>query len=203
MDRRLTREQIKKLCAEFGLSDALVMTVITKESTRAGFDGDDRPTILFERHIFFRQLTARNLIKLRDQVVAERPDLCSSTPGGYGKYSQQHSRLDSATKYHRECALLSCSWGMMQVMGFNYKAAGFDSVQKFINAMYESEYQQVRAGLNFMKSANCLDDLKACKWASFAKKYNGPNYAINHYDTDLAKLYAGIIKNGFKLASES
>lgn len=202
MSKLLTREQVKGLAREFDIDENLVMTIVVKESRRAGFDNEGQPTILFERHWFYRLLGKAGKMAIRDQASRISPNICSSIPGGYGLFRIQHQRLQTAAGYDRECALQSASWGCMQVMGFNYKAAGHASLQSFINAMYADEYSQVKAGLSFMKNSGCLKYIKDHQWASFARAYNGPGYAANNYDKDLASIYAGIVKNGYKLASE-
>ena len=34
-----------------------------------------------------------------------------------------------------ECALLATSWGIYQIMGFNYSVAGYRDVEDFVTAM--------------------------------------------------------------------
>lgn len=201
-DKRLTRSQVKALANEFGIDENLVMTVITKESKRSGFDESGRPSILFERHQFYRLLGKAGKQEVRARAMKIDPNICQPVMGGYGLYRIQHERLQTAAKYDRELALQSASWGSMQVMGFNYRLCGYEALQDFINAMYDSEYRQVEAGLNFMKNTGALEYLKDHKWALFARSYNGPAYAINNYDKDLAAIYASIVKNGYKLATD-
>lgn len=201
-DKRLTRSQVKALANEFGIDENLVMTVITKESKRSGFDESGRPSILFERHQFYRLLGKAGKQEVRARAMKIDPNICQPVMGGYGLYRIQHDRLQTAAKYDREAALQSASWGSMQVMGFNYELAGHGSLQSFINAMYDSEYRQVEAGLNYMKNTGALAYLKDHQWARFARSYNGPAYAVNNYDKDLASIYNSIVKNGYKLATD-
>jgi peptidoglycan hydrolase-like protein with peptidoglycan-binding domain len=51
--------------------------------------------------------------------------------------------------------------------------------------MSESEDQQVAAMADFLISSRLNVSLQAHDWASFARGYNGANYAINRYDTRL------------------
>lgn len=50
--------------------------------------------------------------------------------GGMGEYD----RLEQARKIHPEAADSSASWGMFQIMGFNYAACGKKSVESFVVA---------------------------------------------------------------------
>jgi hypothetical protein len=75
-------------------------------------------------------------------------------------------------------------------MGFNAAVCGFAHIDDFVNAMAESEGRQLDAMASFI-AANGLDDaLRAEDWADFARRYNGPGYAANAYDTRLAAAFA-------------
>jgi hypothetical protein len=162
------------------------------ESRGSGFLPDDRPVILFERHVFRRQLIAHgaNLATVTD-LEKRRPDLCNKTPGGYGSSSKEWQRLDDAVQIHRVAALESCSWGAFQVMGFNWKRCGYTGVQDFVNAMFKSSAAHLDSFVRYIQSdANLLKALRAQDWATCARLYNGPNFSINSYDTKLADAYA-------------
>lgn len=83
----------------------------------------------------------------------------------------------------------SASWGKFQIMGFNYKAAGFEDVGAFVDAMKVSEDAQLQAFVNVVKSFGLADKLRRRDWAGFARGYNGENYKINRYDEKLATAY--------------
>lgn len=168
-----------------GTDEASVRTVAEVEANGGGFLTTGEPKILFERHWMYKLLKKKGL-SIKDVPV----NIANSKPGGYLGGFKEHGRLQKATTYDRECALQSASWGMFQIMGFNYAACGFKSIQEFINAMYHSEGSQLLAFVNFIKNdRRMLAALKAKDWASFAKYYNGPNYAINKYDVKLANAY--------------
>lgn len=94
-------------------------------------------------------------------------------------------------------ALQSTSWGIGQIMGMNYKSAGFQNVEEMVEAMSNSEDQQLMAVGNFLISNGLSTALRAHDWASFARGYNGPGYAINRYDIRLngeyQKYSAGVL----------
>jgi hypothetical protein len=106
--------------------------------------------------------------------------------GGLGEYN----RLEQARKIHREAADASASWGMFQIMGFNFASCGEKSVESFVNAMCESECKQLILSGRFIRQSGMLTALQAKNWTEFAKRYNGPAYAHNRYDEKLAKAYA-------------
>lgn len=74
-------------------------------------------------------------------------------------------------------------------MGFNFKAAGFETLQAFVDAMLKSEDEHFKAFVNFIASKNLGKALAQHDWATFARKYNGPAYKQNNYDVKLARAY--------------
>lgn len=165
-----------------GCDVAAIKAVAEVESRQFGFNENDEPVILFERHIFSKR-TGR-------KFDATNPGISQKKPGGYGKSSEQHARLREAIALDRKAALMSASWGKFQIMGFNFTHAGFNDLQKFINAMYRSERDQLLAFVNYIKDVQLDKELREKNWTEFARRYNGPDYKKNEYDTKLAKAYA-------------
>jgi hypothetical protein len=162
---------------------AEVWAVLTVETGTCGFLGDRRPSILFEQHIFHQQTGGK--------FDSTAPDISNKTPGNYGaRGGHQYDRLMRAAALDRKSALLSASWGIGQVMGFNTGIAGYADVESLVKAMSESEDNQLLATANEIKSNNLDGALRSHDWADFARGYNGPNYKINKYDLRLAAGYA-------------
>lgn len=192
MSKKLTSEDFVKAAAELGVPVAAVRAVTDVESRGDGFMTNGLPIILFERHIMYRQVSAKFGKAKADQLMRHFPDVINTSPGGYGLSAAQHGRMDrAASLIDRDCALQSASWGLFQIMGFHWKALGYARLQDFVNAMYRSEAAQLDAFVRFIKiNPGIHKALKAQDWAAFAKGYNGPNYKINAYDTKLAKAFA-------------
>jgi hypothetical protein len=190
MTRQGLATALERLQLGAGESAALwsVFEVETSGVTQGfGFRADRRPQILFERHIFRKQTEGR--------FNASAPDL-SGSPGGYGLLSAQYDRLERAIALATQAglgaepALRSASWGLGQVMGFNFAAAGYPSAAAMVQAMVQGEDAQLLASVGFMV-ANRLDRaLRARDWAGFARVYNGPAFAQNQYDIKLQQAYA-------------
>lgn len=178
----LNEAGLEDASALIGSDAASIWTVISVETSGVGFLADKRPKILFERHIFSRQTGGK--------YDESNPDISNPSPGGYGASgAHQHERLQAAIALDREAALKSASWGLGQIMGFNYQSAGFQDVEEMVSGMKDSENSQLMAMMNFM-NGNRLDVfLREKDWAGFARGYNGPNYAINQYDVKLASFY--------------
>ncbi|MDQ6640790.1 MAG: N-acetylmuramidase family protein [Pseudomonadota bacterium] len=166
-----------------GVDVATIQAVADVETSGEAFDGFGRPRILFERH-YFHRLTAGRFDLAHARVSAK-------AAGGYGKFSAQYGKLEEAYTLDADAALRSASWGRFQIMGDNFIAADYSSAQAFVQAMARSEEAQLQAFVSFVPSRRSMADaLRRRDWAGFAKAYNGPGYAKNHYHTKLAAAYA-------------
>ena len=193
---RLGRADIIAAAKGLGVEPATLKTVIDVEARSSGFDDEGRPTILFERHKMWKYLGEANYFTKRDQLSALFPDICHQSPGDYNA-RPQYEKLAIAESLHWEAAHMSASFGLGQIMGFNWESLGYPSLKAFINAMYESEAKQLDAMCRYIKVNYLVDELQRHDWAGFAKGYNGSNYAINKYDQKLAAAYAKAKKEGW------
>ncbi|MCG6119916.1 MAG: N-acetylmuramidase family protein [Blastomonas sp.] len=152
-------------------------------------DGPHLPKILFEAHVFDRYTEGK--------YRASHPNLASARwdrklyVGGQGEYI----RLWRAMALDRNAALLSASVGGAQIMGFNHKAAGFDTVEAFWEAMKVSEVAHLKAFASFITSKKLVSALKAISnvaatCIAFAKGYNGAGFAANNYHVKIAAAHA-------------
>ncbi len=189
MGKKLTAELVLEQAKKLGVESAVLRAVIEVECKGSGFNADGTPVILFERHVMRQRLIANGHVMIADQMMIKRPDLCSKKAGGYGLYSAQHGRLNAAAQYHRASALESASWGIGQVMGYHWKVLGYGSLQVFVDAMYKNEASQLEAMCRYIKVNGLVNALKNKDWKSFARGYNGVEYAKNSYNIKLANAY--------------
>lgn len=181
--RRLDDIDLPKLGYQLGVGEDELHAFIDVETRGGGFDAQNRPRILFERHKFYKYLPAEK------RAEAVNAGLASKSPGGYGKESEQYSKLARAINIDRRAALYSCSWGLAQIMGFNHRLAGYPSVDAMVEAFKADEENHLAAAVAFIKAAKLDDELRRHDWAGFAKGYNGENYRINRYDEKLAEAF--------------
>ncbi len=160
---------------------AAIKAVAAVESRGNGFDQQDRPKILFERHIFYRYTDGK--------YAASHPDICNKSPGGYGPASSQYDRFTKAFLLDPQAAMMSASWGKFQVMGFNFAICGYKTVGSFVDAMKIDEGTHIDAFVEFVINNSLDDELRNRDWAGFARGYNGKDYAKNQYDTKMAAAY--------------
>jgi N-acetylmuramidase/Putative peptidoglycan binding domain len=153
--------------------------LVAVETSGCGFLADRRPEILYERHIFYRLTNGRFPIS----------DINSPDPGGYAGGAAEYGRLTRAMALDQTAALESASWGIGQILGQNHQSAGFPDAATMVTAMCSGEDAQLLAVSKFL-IANKLDrPLCNHDWSTFARGYNGPNYAKFSYDAKLSQNY--------------
>lgn len=184
----LTEQDYERAASRLRCDVPAVKAVAEVESAGSGFLADGRPKILFERHVFRRQLLDRGI----DTRAFEReqPELVNVKPGGYVGGASEWRRLDDAVQINRDAALASASWGKFQILGLNWEVAGAGSIQDFVNAMYRSEGAQLDAFVSFVISNGLDDALRSHDWRAFARGYNGKAYEKNRYHEKLAAAHA-------------
>lgn len=186
----LTDADFARAAEALGVEVAAIRAVVEVESGPSGFLPDGRPAILYEAHIFHKHTKGAhpNAVDSRGRKLSS-PTWNRSLYGGTGAW--QHHRYEEARKLNPDAANKAASWGTFQILGENHKAAGFDTSQEFVDAMWTGgAAAHLDAFVNFIK-ANGLDvPLKAKNWAAFARGYNGPAYAQNAYDKKMAAAYA-------------
>jgi hypothetical protein len=189
MDKKLTDEQLVKAAREAGIEPAALKAFAIVESAGNGFLPDGRPKILFEGHIFYRQLKLKNIDPA--PFITKYPDIVypkwdkTKYKGGTAEYD----RLKIAESIDKEAAWKSTSWGMFQIMGFNHKICDYDNVFGFVAAMAANEYNQLLAAIKLIKAMGLISALKQRNWVFLASRYNGPLFRQNQYDEKLENAY--------------
>lgn len=147
--------------------------------------GKDEPLIRWEAHYFDRLLPA----DLRSRARAVR--LAHPDAGHISNPTGQQERYDRllkpAAEFDRTAALASCSWGMGQVMGANWRDLGFLSIEAFVALARSGIIGQLELMSRFIHANNIEDELVRSNWPGFARVYNGPNYRQQGYDQNLAR----------------
>lgn len=179
------------------------------ESRSEGFFADGSVSILFERHIFHRQLfnSIMDNPKLLDKVAKvvgktisnndtfealkllsnKYPAICNHLSGGYVGGMAEYKRLNVAKEIHEISAYNSASFGLYQIMGFNAKLCGFEHGLEMYKAMETSEFYHLLAFAKFLESNPVIyKHFKNKDYPAMARVYNGPAYAKNKYDLKLA-----------------
>ena len=186
-------DEMNDYANELSVEPAALKAVYEVESKGDGFLPDGKCIILFEGHIFYRLYEKAFGTTKAISISKQYPNIVypTWTKQFYLGGSREHTRLEAAKRIHPEIALMSASWGLFQIMGFNYNKADYANVAKFADAMSQSEHEQFYMGCAFIRSDDkMLKALQVKDWNTFARIYNGPGYASNNYHLKLAAAYS-------------
>ncbi len=190
-----------------GVEEAVIRAVYQTEVSRGIYDSKGRMKILYERHYFYKYTGGR--YKDRDiswpsrfhgrKEIDKKTGKPYPVVDHYGSLSKSYERFNKAKKLDKEAACKSVSFGAFQIMGANYKEAGYSSASEFANAMFSGDEDKMLAAFtNYIKSnPKLLKALRNHDWESFAKGYNGPDYKANKYDTKMKNNYELYKNNPF------
>ena len=186
---RLTENDFIRCSNSIGTDIATIKAVCEVESGGYGFISPGKPKILFEGHIFWKELNKaglkpENYVQGNEDILYKAWDKTKYCGG-----SREYDKLERAIVIDRCCALKSASWGLFQIMGFNYLMCGCETIDDFVGKMKRSEGSQLDLFTEFIKRNALGGYLRDLDWAGFAKAYNGPGYRENKYDEKLESAY--------------
>ncbi|MFC6297211.1 DUF3380 domain-containing protein [Pseudomonas sp. CCM 7893] len=175
-----------------GISVNIIKAFATVESGgRSGFGPAKLPVIAFEGHLF-RKYTKHKY----DQThpLLSYPYLKKAGPQWQANNKDQTKAWETmATAFglDQEAALMSASWGMFQIMGFNFSTCGYKTVFEFTAAMKINAGNQLKAFVGFCsKSSALIKAMKNKDYAAMALNYNGKDYG--DYDSRIKKAYEAL-----------
>jgi peptidoglycan hydrolase-like protein with peptidoglycan-binding domain len=181
------------LARSIGCGEDELQAFLDTETNSKGFDAKGRPIILFEPHVFYRNLRGAQRQTAVDAGLAYK----SWGEKPYPKDS--YPRLHKAIAINPTAALKACSWGRSQVLGENFKAAGFKTVQDMVLAFMRDEEEHIKAMVNFIIEKNIDEDLvKLSKLdrpttpedcIPIVEKYNGKGFRKNGYHIKFANYH--------------
>jgi hypothetical protein len=195
--KKLTNNDFCKAAKRLKCEVASIKAFGEVESKRAAFDKNGFPTILFERHKFYKYATNRK------EWAKSDPDICNPVAGGYGSYASQKPKFDRAFKLDPHAAMMACSWGMFQVMGFNWKELGYKSVDDFVDQMKSGEAAHLDSFVRYILVNHLDDELRARDWNTLALRYNGSDYRKNNYHVKLPAAYKKFAKENIDCSTSA
>lgn len=162
---------LKDFAEQYHLDWRILGAILMKESNQMGFYPENgKIKSRFEKHIFIGFKNVLQGLKKR------HPQLPGLDPQWIKKHTEE------------QLVFLSTSYGMAQIMGWQYPLLNYDNVEDMIDAWADSEEIQIRDFCLFCVRYNSgafLTALKLLNFQSIAMQYNGRGYAQNNYDRDL------------------
>lgn len=180
-----TLRQIIEVAQENGIPPARLLAVCEVECSgvaTARVNGRNEPLIRFEGHYFDRRLPPDK------RRTAREKGLSSPLAGAVPNPASQPARwalLAAAEEIDRRAALESTSWGLGQIMGANWQALGYASVDALVAEARGSVAGQVRLMVRFLNRNKLVETLNSGDWTAFARRYNGTDFRRNRYDEKL------------------
>ena len=164
---------IKDFAKQYHLDWRILYAILMNESEAQGFK-DGKLKERFEKHIFngFKQV--------HQGYRKKNPHL----PGLTTEWIMSHNL--------QQLEYISTSYGIAQIMGWQYPLLSYSSVENMIQTWRDLEENQVRDFCLFCVRYNNGRFLKALKdmnIQSIAMQYNGTGFARNNYDGKLMKNY--------------
>lgn len=181
---------------------AAIKAVHFVESKGAAFFADGFPSILFERHKFWKHADKSKRAEWRERF----PSICNpkATPrDGYGTHHEQRIKFNQAFELDKNAAMMACSWGAFQELGENFEDLGFETVGAFVDKMKESEMAQLEIFVRSIKHRGLADELRRRDWAGFARNYNGAGYRKFNYDGQIEDAYTKFSKIKYSLSTDN
>jgi hypothetical protein len=91
-----------------------------------------------------------------------------------GGQREEWDNLERAYEVDAEAALLSTSYGLPQLMGFNWPVTRHPGVRDMVLAFQRSCEEQVAGFFGFVEKNNLIPFIKQQDWRAFTRRYNGP-----------------------------
>lgn len=174
-----------------GIDPAALLSVVECETNGSPFEVDGRtPVLLYERHVAYREAAK---VGKAIQNAFIRAGLAIPRWSRSTQYKDERTSalrlalIARARAIHEEVANASASWGLGQTLGNQFEELGFESATDLVSYMTEGGLTaQIKVLIAEVKAKSLIKALNTKDFKTFARRYNGPAYAQNQYDTRMA-----------------
>lgn len=177
---RLLPGDLTAAAQTLGCTTRALSALMAVEAAGRGFDAAGRPVVLFEPHVFDRQLYAhRPLLLERARAAGLSYPKWGTRPyaaAGDARWTQ----IDAAMALDVECACRATSFGLGQVLGEGYAALGYGSALALAQDAKVSETRQLAQIVAFIQAHGLASALARLDWRALAAGYNGTG-AVDAY----------------------
>ena len=188
IDKRVI-EAARQVAGETGVGPDVLLAVSLVETRAVPFttiEGRPEPLIRFEGHYFDRRLSQEKQAKARAEGLSHPRAGRIGNPVGQ---VERWAMFEKASRIDAEAACGSVSWGLCQVMGSHGEALGYGSAEVLAATARRSIAGQFEIAARFLRIGALCDRLSDGDYAGFARRYNGPGYRRNAYDTKIAAAF--------------
>lgn len=148
-----------------GIPVESALSVFCTEAGRA-YDTHSKLIIIrFEPNVFLK--------KTKKLITAKR-----------GTQDKEWDNFRRAVEINEEAALWSTSYGLPQLMGFNYTVTRFSTMKEVLENFQRSCSEQVKGFFDFVKHNKLIKYVVSKDWPSFVERYNGKGQ-VDHYTSVL------------------
>lgn len=188
---------IEVLSQKINVDPALAVAVIATESGGQASGAAGRMTIRFENHLLWYywgkdNAGAYNQLFEFDPTVKwrghkYRPNSGSAWLDVHTNQDSEYAALAVARNLNTTAALGSISMGLVQILGSNFAACGYPSVEAMFNSFSAEPRNQLIGFFNFIAHDPAkVTAMQKKDYAAFAARYNGPGQV---------ELYSGLIRD--------
>jgi hypothetical protein len=117
---------------------------------------------------------ATGLVIIRFEPHIFQKNAGKEVPWSRGGQKAEWQNFENAYRVSPEAALLSTSYGLPQLMGFNCWVTKFDKPREMVLAFQSSCQEQIAGFFGFVTKNRLERYIGAADWRGFAKRYNGP-----------------------------
>lgn len=192
LQKYLSVDSIHQAAKILNVDVKAIVAVALAESSGSGFFQSGDCQIRFERHKMYAAVVKKYGVATAAKWMRQYPNIVNDQIGGYLGGQKEYNRLNQAMSLDPGLAQESTSWGMFQIMGFNYADAGFSDVVSFVKAHKASETSQLFAFITFNQqylAGTLLKAMRASDWTAYARYYNG-TLNIASYSAKLTNYFA-------------
>jgi hypothetical protein len=174
---------IREQALDMGVDPLVLQAIMSVESNEKGWGPTGRVMLRFEPHVFFRKTGRTVLLPGMTEPVA------SQTGRRRGGQSEEWQAYETASKIDAEAAAQSTSWGIGQIMGFNYKAIGYSSAVEMV-ADFDARLEAQLIGMvKFIRSnSRAYNALLRSDLPAFVDAYNGADVGTTGNNRYVSKM---------------
>jgi peptidoglycan hydrolase-like protein with peptidoglycan-binding domain len=174
-----------------GIDPAALLSVVECETNGSPFEVDGRtPVLLYERHVAFREAAkvGKSVQNAFIKAGLAIPKWNKATQyKDEGTSALRLALITRARAIHEEVTNASASWGLGQTLGNQFEELGFATATDLVEYMTEGGLTaQIKVLIAEVKAKSLIKALNTKDFTTFARRYNGPGYAKNQYDTRMA-----------------